>query len=216
MYGKSNSMYRCMWNDVIIRKLLWNKYSFIRSFINRYSSIFIQENAFENVVCELASILSLPQCVKNEDLLHQCELWSVDNIGSGNGLCLMAPSHYLNMLNQWWLFANRTLGYTTAYQSINQSNPVLLKERVHIPRTRRAGGAAMLWGRLPLDGVGSCRLFFTDDLHNNLSWVPVWYDIFTPLYSHPGLKISYDIFTPGWKYRYDIFTPLTIFSPPSQ
>ena len=29
-------------------------------------------------------------------------------------------------------------------QSINQSNPVLLKERVRIPRTRRAGGAAML------------------------------------------------------------------------
>ena len=57
------------------------------------------------------------------------------------------------------------------YQSINQSNPVLLKERVRIPRTRRARGAAMLWGRLPLDGVGSCRLFFTDDLHDNLSWV---------------------------------------------
>ena len=57
-------------------------------------------------------------------------------------------------------------------QSINQSNPVLLKERVRIPRTRRAGGAAMLWRRLPLDGVGSCRLFFTDDLHDNLSWVP--------------------------------------------
>ena len=53
-----------------------------------------------------------------------------------------------------------------------QSNPVLLKERVRIPRTRRAGGAAMLWRRLPLDGVGSCRLFFTDDLHDNLSWVP--------------------------------------------
>ena len=48
----------------------------------------------------------------------------------------------------------------------------LLKERVRIPRTRRAGGAAMLWRRLPLDGVGSCRLFFTDDLHDNLSWVP--------------------------------------------
>ena len=58
------------------------------------------------------------------------------------------------------------------YQSINQSNPVLLKERVRIPRTRRARGAAMLWRRLPLDGVGSCRLFFTDDLHDNLSWVP--------------------------------------------
>ena len=31
MYGKSNSMYRCMWNDVLIWKLLWNKYSFIHS-----------------------------------------------------------------------------------------------------------------------------------------------------------------------------------------
>ena len=70
----------------------------------------------------------------------------------------------------------------TFCQSINQSNPVLIdwlidrrskvQERVRIPRTRRAGGAAMLWGRLSLDGVGSCRLFFTDDLHDNLSWVP--------------------------------------------
>ena len=30
----------------------------------------------------------------------------------------------------------------------------------------------MLWEALPLDGVGSCRLFFTDDLHDTLSWVP--------------------------------------------
>ena len=69
--------------------------------------------------------------------------------------------HWSNQ--HWWWYLN---------QSINQSNPVLLKERVRIPRTRRAGGSAMLWGRLPLDGVGSCRLFFTDDLHDNLSWVP--------------------------------------------
>ena len=68
----------------------------------------------------------------------------------------------VNLWCQQWLWS----------QSINQSNPVLLKERVRIPRTRRAGGAAMLWGRLPLDGVGSCRLFFTDDIHDNLSWVP--------------------------------------------
>ena len=57
-------------------------------------------------------------------------------------------------------------------QSINQSNPLLLKERVRIPRTRRAGGAAMLWGAPSFDGVGSCQLFFTDDLHNTLSRVP--------------------------------------------
>ena len=56
--------------------------------------------------------------------------------------------------------------------SINQSNPVLLKERVRIFRTRHAGSTAMLLGVLPLDGVGSCRLFFTDDLHDTLSWVP--------------------------------------------
>ena len=31
---------------------------------NRYSNIFIHENAFENVVCEMASILSRPQSVK--------------------------------------------------------------------------------------------------------------------------------------------------------
>ena len=30
---------------------------------NRNSNIFIQENAFENVVCEMAAILFWPQCV---------------------------------------------------------------------------------------------------------------------------------------------------------
>ena len=37
-------------------KLQWN--------FNRNSNIFIHENAFENVVCEMASILSRLQCVK--------------------------------------------------------------------------------------------------------------------------------------------------------
>ena len=68
-----------------------------------------------------------------------------------------------------WLFLTNTL---STIKSINQSNPVLLKEWVRIPRKRRARGAAMLWGALPFDGVGSCQLFFTDDLHDTLSWVP--------------------------------------------
>ena len=38
------------------KKVQWN--------FDRNSNIFIQENAFENVVCEMASILSRPQCVK--------------------------------------------------------------------------------------------------------------------------------------------------------
>ena len=75
---------------------------------------------------------------------------------------------------RWWFapIESHIYVHVKTNQSINQSNPVLLKKRVRIPRTRRAGGAAMLWGRLPLDGVGSCRLFFTDDLHDNLSRVP--------------------------------------------
>ena len=43
-------------NWALRNKLQWN--------LNRNSYIFIQENAFENVVCEMASILSRPQCVK--------------------------------------------------------------------------------------------------------------------------------------------------------
>ena len=81
--------------------------------------------------------------------------------------------------------------------SVNQINSVLLKEQVRIPRTCRAGGTAMLWGVLPLDVVGSCRLFFTDDLQDTLSWVPAsdkphaFKSCFTHLsqvfFRHPGL-----------------------------
>ena len=42
-------------NSKLRNKLQWNK--------KRNSYIFVQENAFENVVCEMAAILSQPQCV---------------------------------------------------------------------------------------------------------------------------------------------------------
>ena len=42
-------------NWTLRNKIQWN--------FNRNSYIFIQENALENVVCEVASILSRPQCV---------------------------------------------------------------------------------------------------------------------------------------------------------
>ena len=48
-----------IWNIVnwtLGYKLQWN--------FNRNSNIFIQENAFESVVCEMVAILSRPQCVK--------------------------------------------------------------------------------------------------------------------------------------------------------
>ena len=47
------------WNIVnwtLGNKLQWN--------LNRNTNIFIQENAFESVVCQMAAILSRPQCVK--------------------------------------------------------------------------------------------------------------------------------------------------------
>ena len=45
----------------IVNWTLWNKFQWN---FNRNSNIFIQENAFENIVCEMSAILSRPQCVK--------------------------------------------------------------------------------------------------------------------------------------------------------
>ena len=47
------------WN--IVYWTLWNKF---QGNFNRNSNIFIHENEFESVVCEMASILSRPLCVK--------------------------------------------------------------------------------------------------------------------------------------------------------
>ena len=57
-------------NEQNNRKLSWNELWFngkVVSWFYRNSNIFIQENALENVVCEMASILSRPQCV---ELVH--------------------------------------------------------------------------------------------------------------------------------------------------
>ena len=47
------------WN--IVNWTLWNKFQWN---FNRNSNIFIHENEFESVICEMAAILSRPQCVK--------------------------------------------------------------------------------------------------------------------------------------------------------
>ena len=49
-------------NWTLRKKLQWN--------INRNSNSFIQENAFENVVCEMAAILPRPQWVKSNDTME--------------------------------------------------------------------------------------------------------------------------------------------------
>ena len=68
------------WN--IVNKTLRNKLQWIFS---RNSNIFIQENAFESVVCEKVAILSRPQWVNS--------LWPSDAISS-------------HCLNQYWLIIN--------------------------------------------------------------------------------------------------------------
>ena len=78
----------------------------------------------------------------------------------------------LEVLRYTCVYLKEFYVHRSLWKLINQSNPVLIKERVRIPRTRHAEGAVMLWGALLLEGVGSCRLFFTDDLHDTISWVP--------------------------------------------
>ena len=52
------------WSDInysmmnIRNKLQWN--------LKQNKDIFIQENAFENIACKMAVILSWPQCLKNK------------------------------------------------------------------------------------------------------------------------------------------------------
>ena len=43
--------------ELLRNKIQWN--------LNRNSYIYINENAFQNAVCEMAAILSWPQCVNN-------------------------------------------------------------------------------------------------------------------------------------------------------
>ena len=58
-WSASSSYLNQCWNIVkwtLRNKLKWN--------LNQNSNIFIEENAFESVVCEMSAILSRPQCVK--------------------------------------------------------------------------------------------------------------------------------------------------------
>ena len=65
------------WNIVnwaLRNKFQWN--------FNRNSNIFIQENALENVVCEMASILFRPQCVNSSiTSLHSIHIIAIKSFG---------------------------------------------------------------------------------------------------------------------------------------
>ena len=49
----------------------WTLSNKLQCNLNRNSNTFIQENALESVVCEMAAILSRPQCVKHAGPFHR-------------------------------------------------------------------------------------------------------------------------------------------------
>ena len=90
--GRRHYLNQC-WNIVnwtFRNKLQWN--------FNRNLNIFIQENALDNVVCEMAFILSRPQCVK---YLHS-QIGTRRNSCVLNG-CLTKMSRLasLSVISQW-------------------------------------------------------------------------------------------------------------------
>ena len=74
-------------------KLQWN--------FNRNSNIFIKKNVFESVVCEMASILSRPQCVKG---LLLPTSWFMRHYLLSNicpSIFLFYPRRHLQLLYSW-------------------------------------------------------------------------------------------------------------------
>ena len=69
-------------NAELRNKLQWN--------FDQYSNIFIQENVFENVVCEMASILSRPQCVTCTLII----MLIVHSVYAINSPDIANPNHY--------------------------------------------------------------------------------------------------------------------------
>ena len=62
---------------ILLIRPLSNKFQWA---FNRHSNIFIQENAFESVVCEMAAILSRPQCVNAFITQITCKLAGIMKI----------------------------------------------------------------------------------------------------------------------------------------
>ena len=93
-------------------KLQWN--------LNRNFNIFIQENAFESVVCETGAILSRPQCVKVMKVMNEC-IWKC---------CLHNCNHFA-----------QPLMYSKSFNElfcILQTNKLSIFSELLFPETRTA------------------------------------------------------------------------------
>ena len=62
---------------------MWPHFLLFKGQMNRNSIIFIQENAFENVVWKMTSILSRPQCVNSLRSADAYKHWVIiDSVNS--------------------------------------------------------------------------------------------------------------------------------------
>ena len=113
------------WNIVNWNKLQWNH--------NRNSYIFIQENAFENVVRKLAAILSRPQYVKSNT-------WVYDNEPQLIPWMFIAQTIFINIAHKDDDLYTYIHTLATCIQSLHiniwykQHNPFLHPGDVRIPR----------------------------------------------------------------------------------
>ena len=76
--------------------------------LNRNSNIFIQENAFENIVWKMTAILSRPKCVKKIFVKWWAQ-WLSASLRQWNYCCL-ALSHQLVVLSLSWSRGQRVIG----------------------------------------------------------------------------------------------------------
>ena len=103
-------------NWTLRNKVQWN--------FNRNSNIFIQENAFQNVVCEMASILSRPQCVSQCGLLqigplrtHFSEIWiEIQSFSSIKMHLKMSPA-------KWWPFCPEEMSWRNSRSIVGFDYP---------------------------------------------------------------------------------------------
>ena len=140
-------------NKILRNKLKWN--------FNRNSNIFIQENGFESVVCEMAAILYRPQCVKPSNVVVYSPCLRVRNSKSGSHAALVLPKSRL---------------------STNHAHDALVsyKPALHDVKPSRTLTTYMLfWGRFPnitawsgiWPGSVSTQTSSTSDV---LSWMRTW------------------------------------------
>ena len=98
-------------------KLKWN--------LNQNSNIFIQENAFESVVCETAATLSQPQCVNSSPTSAECmDQFTRSTLVQVKACGLNGPKPLLEpMLTYWQLGLGNKLQW-----NLNSNSNIFIKE----------------------------------------------------------------------------------------